>query len=115
MSGGQDSLDGLLGKIGYGSTRGKEDLRVKRILVLTAVVVVALAGASGAIASGLTCAHGTNCTPGNLGGGPQATGPQATGQGTLPFTGLDLAGTAAVGGLLLAGGLTLHRASRRRS
>jgi hypothetical protein len=32
----------------------------------------------------------------------------------LPFTGLDLAGIAAVGGVLLVSGLALQRASRRR-
>jgi hypothetical protein len=81
---------------------------VKRILVLAAVMTVALVVSSGAFASGLTCAHGsTSCQSGNLGG--------KSGGGTLPFTGLDLAGIAAVGGLLLIGGFTLQRASRRRS
>jgi hypothetical protein len=79
---------------------------VKRILVLSAVIAVALALSSGASASGLTCAHGT-CQKADL------AGPPANGQGTLPFTGLDLVGAAAVGGILLVGGFTLQRASRR--
>lgn len=79
---------------------------MKRILVFSAVVTVALAFSSAAPASALTCAHGSTCN--NLGG------PQTTGSGTLPFTGLDLSGIAGVGGLLLIGGLTLQRASRRR-
>jgi len=79
---------------------------VKRILVLAAVIGAALVLSSGAFAGGLTCAHGSTCQN-SSGGGEPNTG------GTLPFTGLDLAGIAAVGGLLLAGGITLHRAARR--
>lgn len=81
---------------------------MKKILVFAAVVGVALVLSSTALANGLTCAHGNSCNPGNL-GGPHAT----NGQGSLPFTGLDLAGIAAVGALLVAGGFTLQRASRR--
>ena len=81
---------------------------VKRILVLVAVVSVALVFSSAAFANSLSCAHGSNCGPNNLGG------PTNKGQGTLPFTGIDLAGIAVVGGLLLVTGLTLQRASRRR-
>jgi hypothetical protein len=80
---------------------------VKRILVFVAVVTAALVLSSGALANGLTCAHGaTSCQ--KQGGGGNGGG------GTLPFTGLDLAGIAGVGAILLVGGLTLHRASRRR-
>jgi hypothetical protein len=83
---------------------------VKRILVLAALVAAALALSSAAFASGLTCAHGsTSCQSGNLGG------PHTSGHGTLPFTGLGLAGIATAGGLLLVGGFALQRASRRRS
>lgn len=78
---------------------------MKRILVLAVVAAAALVFSSATYASSLTCAHGNNCSSGN---GP-------TGHGTLPFTGLGLAAIAAVGGLLLVTGLTLHRASRRRS
>lgn len=86
---------------------------MKKILVLAAVMAVALVLTSGAFASGLTCAHGSSCLPGNL-GGPSAAGPTNTsGGGTLPFTGLGLAGIAAVGGLLLISGFALQRASRR--
>jgi len=83
---------------------------VKRILVLAAIVAVTLVFSSGALASSRTCAHGANCGSGNL-GGPTGNG---NGNGTLPFTGLNLAGIAGAGGLLLVGGLTLQRASRRR-
>jgi hypothetical protein len=66
-------------------------------------MAVALVLSSAAFANGLTCAHGsTSCNSGKLGGG------------TLPFTGLDLAGVAAIGGLLLVAGFTLQRVSRRR-
>jgi hypothetical protein len=84
-------------------------LGVKKILVLAAVVGVALVLSSTAFANGLTCAHGNNCSPGNLGG------PHTSTKGTLPFTGIDLAGIAAAGALLVAGGYTLQRASRRKS
>lgn len=83
---------------------------MKGILVLAAVVTVALVLSSAAFANGQTCAHSsTSCQSGNLGG------PHTSGKGTLPFTGLDLAGIAAGGGLLLVGGVTLRRVSRRRS
>jgi hypothetical protein len=84
---------------------------VKRILVLVAVVATALVLSSAALpANGLQCAHGSTCSPATLGGGT----PNGSGSGTLPFTGVDLAGVAAVGGLLLVSGLILQRASRRR-
>jgi hypothetical protein len=82
---------------------------VKRILVLAAIVIVALAFSSVAFANSVKCAHGSQCgsgtfqPPGNTGSG-----------GTLPFTGVDLAGIAAVGGVLLVSGLMLQRTSRRR-
>jgi len=77
---------------------------LKRIVVLVAVISAALVLSSAALANGLTCAHGsTSCNSGKLGKG-----------GTLPFTGLDLAGVAAIGGLLIVAGFTLQRASRRR-
>jgi hypothetical protein len=82
-------------------------LLVKKILVLAAVIGAALVLSSTAFASGLTCAHGSSCSPTNMGG------PSVGGQGTLPFTGLGLAGIAAVGALLIVGGYTLQRASRR--
>lgn len=82
---------------------------VKRTLVLVAVLASALVLSSAASANGLTCAHGSSCSRVTLGGGTPTGG-----SGTLPFTGLDLAGIAAVGGLLLVSGLTLNRAGRRR-
>jgi hypothetical protein len=84
-------------------------MALKRILVFAAVVGVALVLSSTAFASGLTCSHSASCHSGNLGG------PHTSGNGTLPFTGLDLAGIAAAGALLVAGGFTLHRAGKRRS
>jgi hypothetical protein len=81
---------------------------VKRILVLAAVATTALVFSSVAFANSVTCAHGSGCGPGTAGG------PTSKGNGTLPFTGLDLAGIAGVGGLLVVTGLTLQRASRRR-
>jgi hypothetical protein len=86
---------------------------VKGILVLAATVVAAIVFASTASASSLTCAHGASCQPGNQGGGPTASGNVPSSSGTLPFTGLDLAGVAAVAASLLIGGVTLQRASRR--
>jgi hypothetical protein len=81
---------------------------VKRILVLAAVVSAALVLSSVASANSLKCAHGSVCGSGSF------VPPSSTGSGTLPFTGLDLAGIAVVGCLLLVTGLTLQRASRRR-
>jgi hypothetical protein len=82
---------------------------VKKILVLAAVVGVAFVFSSAALASGLTCAHGNDCNAANLGQ------PNSGSHGTLPFTGIDLAGIAGVGALLVIGGYTLQRASRRKS
>jgi hypothetical protein len=84
---------------------------VKAILVLAAVVAAAaLMLCPAALAdNSLGCAHGSTCQSGNLGG------PKSGGHGTLPFTGIDLAGIAGVAGVLVIGGLTLQRASRRRS
>lgn len=82
---------------------------MKRILlVLATVATLALGTSSVASANSLKCAHGSSCGSGSVGG------PTGTGSGTLPFTGLGLAGIATVGGLLLVSGLTLQRASRRR-
>ena len=81
---------------------------VKKILVLVAVATAALVFSSAAFANSVKCAHGSQCGPGTF------EPPGNTGSGTLPFTGLDLAGIAAVGGVLLVTGLTLQRASRRR-
>ena len=81
---------------------------MKRILVLVAIVIVALAFSSVAFANSVKCAHGSQCGSGTF------QPPANTGGGTLPFTGLDLAGIAAVGGALLVSGLMLQRTSRRR-
>lgn len=81
---------------------------MKGILVFVAVVATALVLSSAAFANSVTCAHGSTCNAGNLGGPTSRSG------GTLPFTGLDLAGIAGVAGLLLVSGVTLQRVSRRR-
>lgn len=82
---------------------------MKKILVLAAVAIAALVFSSVAFADSVKCAHGSQCGSGSF--EPPAT---SAGSGTLPFTGLDLAGIAAVGGVLLVSGLALQRASRRR-
>jgi hypothetical protein len=88
---------------------------VKGFLVLAAVIVGALVLSSTAFANSLTCGHGGTCHPGDLGGGAPSSGGGSNLGGTLPFTGVDLAGVAGLGGLLLVSGVTLHRLGRRRS
>lgn len=86
---------------------------MKGLLVLIAVLGVTLAFSSAAMANSVSCGHSaTSCSNGQLGtpGGK----PTTSGAGTLPFTGLDLAGIAAVGAVLLGSGLALQRTSRRR-
>ncbi len=80
---------------------------MKRLLLFVAVAATALMFSSAALANSITCAHGSTCHSGNL------EGPSGTGRGTLPFTGLDLAGIAGVAALLLVAGVTLQVASRR--
>ena len=80
----------------------------KGFVVLIAVVAIALAFSSAAFASSLTCTHGATCNSGHLGGSTPRSG------GTLPFTGVGLAGIAGVAGLLLVSGVTLQRVGRRR-
>jgi hypothetical protein len=82
---------------------------VKRIVVLAAVIATALVLSSAAFASAITCVHSSTCSSGNLGGGIPPN------SGTLPFTGIDLAGAAGLAGLLLMSGVTLYRLGRRRS
>jgi hypothetical protein len=85
---------------------------VKKILVLVVLTVVGLTFSSVALANSLTCAHGSTTCHNSKPAGPKSA---KAGHGTLPFTGMDLAGVAGVGGLLLLSGLTLQRVSRRRS
>jgi hypothetical protein len=87
---------------------------VKGFIVLVAVVTAFLVASSTAFANSTTCAHGQTCSPGSPGGPKSASAPLRGGGGTLPFTGLDLAGIAGVAGLLLVTGVTLQRVSRRR-
>jgi hypothetical protein len=82
---------------------------VKGLIVFIAVAATVLVFSSAAYANSVTCAHGGNCSSGNLGGGtPTSSG------GTLPFTGTNLAAIAGVAGLLLVSGMTLQRVGRRR-
>jgi hypothetical protein len=91
------------------SSRG--ETAVKGLLVLIAALTVALAFSSGASANSAGCGHSaTSCSSGQLGGGNGTS----NGQGTLPFTGLGLAGITGVGVVLLGSGLALQRAGRRR-
>lgn len=83
---------------------------MKGIVLFLAVAATALIFSNAAFANSVTCAHSATCHSGNL-GGPSS---RASGDGTLPFTGLDLAGIAGAGGLLLVAGFSLQRASRRR-
>jgi len=110
MSRDQDWLTSCFGNYASYWFQLGEKLLVKRILVLVAVVTAALVVSSGAYANSIQCAHGSVCGSGTLGPPGSSTG----GNGTLPFTGLDLAGIAVGGGLLLIAGLTLQRANRRR-
>jgi hypothetical protein len=79
---------------------------VKGLLVLIAVLATTLVFASAAAANSVSCAH--SATPCSGGNGPTGGG------GTLPFTGLDLAGITGIGVVLLGSGLALQRMSRRR-
>ena len=81
---------------------------MKGLLLFLAVAVSALVFSSGALANSTTCAHGSTCNKGNLGGPTSSTG------GNLPLTGVDLAAVAGVAGLLLVSGVTLQRVGRRR-
>lgn len=86
---------------------------MKRILVLI-VAVAALALAPTALASGVVCAHSSTCNSASLGASAAPPSAPSGGSGTLPFTGLDLAGVAAIAGLLVAGGLALRAWPSRR-
>jgi hypothetical protein len=91
---------------------------LKRAFVIVAVVMTALALASGAFASSLTGGHGsTPKSSGTLGTKVTKKSPSknAVTAGTLPFTGVDLAAAAFGGFALLGVGFTLRRTSRRPS
>jgi hypothetical protein len=86
---------------------------VKGLLVLTAALAIALVISSSALANSANCGHSaTSCSAGQQGG--PAGNSTSKGQGTLPFTGFDLAGISGIGLVLLASGLTLQRVGRRR-
>ena len=84
---------------------------MKRVLVIAAVAAaLVLAGSS---LAGNAVVNGHNAAPpvtSNLGATGSAGKPTS---GTLPFTGLDLAGITALAVLLLGGGLVLARSSRK--
>ena len=82
---------------------------MKKLLTVAAIAAVALVFASSAMANALSCAHGSTCN-GDLGSGK---GGGSVSGGTLPFTGLDLAGIAGVGVLLLGTGIVLRRVGRK--
>jgi hypothetical protein len=83
---------------------------VKRILIVVAVGAAALAFATSAF-GGTAIVTGHNASPpttaslGTTGSGTPA--------GTLPFTGVDLAGIVIVAALLVGGGLILRRTANR--
>jgi len=83
---------------------------VKRILIVVAVGAAALAFAASAF-GGTAIVSGHNASP------PTSASLGITGSGKssgiLPFTGLDLAGIAIVGVLLVGGGLILRRTAGR--
>jgi hypothetical protein len=88
---------------------------VRRIVVIVAIAAAALVLASVATAGG-SVVTGHSATPpaaGNL--APQATPAvkSSARSGALPFTGLDLAGFAGGGALLLGIGMILRRSARR--
>jgi hypothetical protein len=88
---------------------------VKRVLVIVAAVAAALALASVA-AAGDSVVTGHNPAPPAAGTlGKQAASPaKSTVQsGTLPFTGLDLAGIAVGASLLVGAGVIISRRSAR--
>lgn len=86
---------------------------MKRILVVVAVVAAALALAAAALA-GSSVVTGHNSAPPAAGTLGQAAAPSGkVTSGTLPFTGLDLAGIAGAGVLLVGAGLILRRTARR--
>ncbi|HTE84274.1 MAG TPA: hypothetical protein VK821_06050 [Dehalococcoidia bacterium] len=85
---------------------------MKRTLLIMAIVAAALTLVGSAV-GGNSIVNGHTATPpasSNLG---QTGSGSGTPSGTLPFTGLDLAGIVVLGTLLVAGGLILRRTSRR--
>ena len=86
---------------------------MKGLMVLTAAMAVALIISSAAFANSVSCGHSaTSCSTAQQGGPNGSSTPN--GHGTLPFTGVDLAGISGIGVVLLGSGLALQRVGRRR-
>jgi len=80
-------------------------------MVIAVSLVLAGASAGGnAVVTGHSAAPPVTSNLGTTGGGST---PSST-AGTLPFTGIDLAGITVVAALLLGGGLTLRRTARKQ-
>ena len=85
---------------------------VKGLLVLIAALAIALAFSSAALADSVGCGHSaTSCSAGQFG---TPTGKPTSESGTLPLTGMGLAGISVAAVVLLGSGLALQRAGRRR-
>ena len=88
---------------------------MKRLALIVAVTAVALVLASAAAAGG-SVVTGHSATPpaaGNLATQAAPALKSNAHSGTLPFTGLDLAGFAGGAALLLGAGFVLRRSARR--
>jgi hypothetical protein len=81
---------------------------VKRTLVTIAVVAAAFIFAASAL-GGSSIVTGHSATP----SASSNLGVSGSHSGTLPYTGLDLAGIVVVAALLVGGGLILSRTNRR--
>jgi hypothetical protein len=91
-------------------TRGRRKGLMKRFATLLVGLMLVLAVPSAALADSSTCQAYNPQTCDSI--EPQQS-TTATSEGTLPFTGLDVALLAAGGGTLLGAGVVVRRLSRR--